>query len=264
MAGRGFYIVLLACVAVIGVSAWTLILPRGSQSGSYVDYSLPGAITPQPEWEPEWHTDLEPYDPTPELPDKGALLEAEGEPPPDEAAELEATAMPATAEDEPEPEPLPAVKPETEPPTSEHGGNSAKKISDLIFARPIAGEITMEYSVDALVYSRTLGDWRTHAGIDIAGALGAKVQAVCDGSVSEITRDDMLGTMVIIDHGFGLRSIYANLASEPAVKVGDKVSLGAVVGAVGTTALAESGEVTHLHFAMELDGESVDPQKYIP
>jgi murein DD-endopeptidase MepM/ murein hydrolase activator NlpD len=256
MAGRGFYIVLLACVAVIGVSAWTLLIPRGEKGGSYVDYSLPGAITPQIDWQD---------DPTPELP---AIEPAEPPPQIEEVTELDPTAVPAAAENpEPEQQPAAVVEPppaQTEPtPNSPRGAEPSKSIADLTFTRPLAGDVTMEYSIEALVYSRTMGDWRTHAGIDISGALGAKVQAVCDGMVSEIRRDDMLGTTVIIDHGFGLRSIYANLASEPAVKAGDNVSLGSVIGAVGDTALGESGEVSHLHFAMELEGESADPMKYI-
>jgi murein DD-endopeptidase MepM/ murein hydrolase activator NlpD len=244
LAGRGFYIVLLACAAVIGASAWTLMFPRGAKGGSYVDYSEPGAVTPLPEREilpsevaePETETDAD--EPRPE--------KTAEEP----AVEIEPAAIPAAA-DEPAAQSAPGPVP-------------YKTLADLTFARPIAGEITMPYSVDALVYSRTMGDWRTHAGIDISGALGAKVQAVCDGTVTEISSDDMLGTTVVIDHGFGLQSVYANLAAEPTVKAGDNVSLGSVIGSIGDTALGESGEVTHLHFGMTLEGENRNPLEYIP
>ncbi|MDR2615086.1 MAG: peptidoglycan DD-metalloendopeptidase family protein [Oscillospiraceae bacterium] len=252
LAGRGFYIVLLACVAVIGVSAWTLLAPRNTKGGSYVDYSKPGAITPASEPEREqFPSELPVTEPRPPR-------EQESEP----ASLPQPTAVPAAAETEQTPEDASAAagisEPEPEPVKAPQ-----KTIADLTFVRPIAGDISMPYSVEALVYSRTMGDWRTHAGVDISGALGAKVQAVCDGAVTEIKKDDMLGTTVIIDHGFGLQSVYANLASEPAVKVGDKVSTGSVIGAVGDTALGESGEVTHLHFEMMLNGESRDPMKYI-
>ncbi|MDR3209265.1 MAG: M23 family metallopeptidase [Oscillospiraceae bacterium] len=108
-----------------------------------------------------------------------------------------------------------------------------------------------------------MGDWRTHAGIDIKGALGAKVTAAADGKVADILRDDMLGTVVVVDHGFGMLSYSANLASSPTVKVGDTVSAGSVIGAIGSTALGETGDVSHLHFELRLNGAPVDPAAYL-
>jgi len=241
--GRGFYIVLLACIAVIGVSAWSLVLTSSGGSGYYVDYSDTLVADPTPDaavFAPERGPVLVPATPKPPVvPQTTPLVPSE-----DTAAEVPATAEP------------------TEPPEEEQ--HKAKTISDLTFARPVAGDLSQKHSIDALVYSRTLGDWRTHAGVDISAALGAKVQAATDGTVTEIREDNMLGTTVVIDHGFGLCSIYANLAAQPAVAVGDNVALGAVIGSIGNTALGESGEVTHLHFEMTLDGQSVDPMDYLP
>ena len=243
LAGRGFYIVLFACVAVIGVSAWSLVLTgRDEGEGYYVDYSDSAAIPATPDLEafaPSDPTAVERPNPTPITP----------------TPQEQTTPTLKTTPD------LPT---ETTTPAAEHSEPPARTIADLTFVRPVAGEISQEYSVDALVYSRTLGDWRTHAAVDFAAALGTKVQAVCDGHVSEIAEDDVFGTTVIIDHGFGLKSIYANLAAQPAVAVGDNVVSGSVIGSVGETAIGEIGEVTHLHFAMELDGARVDPMKYLP
>ncbi|MGE4485682.1 MAG: peptidoglycan DD-metalloendopeptidase family protein [Oscillospiraceae bacterium] len=50
----------------------------------------------------------------------------------------------------------------------------------------------------------------------------------------------------------------------PTVKIGDTVRMGTVIGAVGDTAVGETGEVAHLHFAVTLDGASVDPAEYLP
>ena len=50
----------------------------------------------------------------------------------------------------------------------------------------------------------------------------------------------------------------------PTVTVGQSVAQGDTIGSVGTTALAEAGEVYHLHFAMRADGQSVDPAEYLP
>ena len=84
------------------------------------------------------------------------------------------------------------------------------------------------------------------------------------GTVMAIEDDSLYGTVVTVDHGDGTSALYANLASLPAVSVGDHVEAGEVLGSVGTTALCEIGQSTHLHFAMYLDGASVDPLDYLP
>ena len=71
-------------------------------------------------------------------------------------------------------------------------------------------------------------------------------------------------TTVVISHGGGIESVYSNLAELPTVTVGQSVAQGDTIGSVGTTALAEAGEVYHLHFAMRADGQSVDPAEYLP
>jgi murein DD-endopeptidase MepM/ murein hydrolase activator NlpD len=109
-----------------------------------------------------------------------------------------------------------------------------------------------------------MADWRTHDGIDIKGLLGTKVMAAADGTVTDVFNDDLIGTTVIIDHGNGLKSIYANLAKTPPIKTGDKVAMGAVIGSVGDTALGETSEVSHIHFAITKNNEPVDPFNYLP
>jgi murein DD-endopeptidase MepM/ murein hydrolase activator NlpD len=95
-------------------------------------------------------------------------------------------------------------------------------------------------------------------------ALGDKVMAAASGSVVELFSDPLYGTTVVIDHGDGICSIYSNLAEVPVVKVGDAILAGETIGSIGTTALCEIGETTHLHFAMTKNGESVDPYDYLP
>ena len=82
--------------------------------------------------------------------------------------------------------------------------------------------------------------------------------------VESVEQDDLMGTVVTVSHGDGTRTVYANLADTPAVKAGDRVELGAVIGAVGDTALCEVGQGTHLHFSITMDGASVDPLRYLP
>ena len=84
------------------------------------------------------------------------------------------------------------------------------------------------------------------------------------GTVVSVTGNDLLGTTVEIDHGNGVHSVYANLAASPTVATGDIVSMGQVIGSVGSTALGETNQVSHLHFAMTESGLSADPTLYLP
>lgn len=148
------------------------------------------------------------------------------------------------------PAPTPEAKPASTVPTA--------------FVRPVAGTLETPFSVEALVYSRAMADWRVHTGADYAAALGAKVVAVADGTVREVREDVMLGTTVVIDHGGELTSVYANLAALPTVSAGDTVAMGQTIGAVGATALSEAADVCHLHFELLKGGERVDPEEWLP
>ncbi len=239
-AGKGFYIVLFLCVAVIGVSAWTMLSGDIGGEENSDPYTLSESIEPVvsqddemavfSENEPEIAEEVLPVASVEE--DESALLTPEVTPAPDSAAG-----------------PAPQSVPESIP---------------GYFIRPVAGTVENSYSMNALQYNRTMHDWRTHDGLDIACELGAQVKAVADGSVEKVYTDDSMGTTVVLVHSGGLRSIYSNLAESPTVSEGDSVAGGSVIGSVGTTALSETGEVHHLHFAMSLNGSSVDPSDYLP
>lgn len=225
-AGKGFYIVLFLCVAVIGVSAWVMLTEN------------------ETDVEPENALDLtlsQPEDYLPTVKAEDALITetiSTPTPTPTPSQETEAVEEPA--------QPTMAVS------------------APSFFVWPVSGEVENDYSMTALQYNRTMQDWRTHDGLDIAAELGAQVKATTGGTVAAVYDDALYGTTVVIEHGAGLVSSYANLAVTPTVKVGDGVVAGQVIGSVGDTALCETGEVTHLHFAMALEGESVDPNEYLP
>lgn len=238
-AGKGFYIVLFLCVAVIGVSAWTMLAgDMGEDDIGSLD-SLSAAE--------------EPVEAVSALPSP-SLSEAE----PEEAKD---TAPVANIEPE---EPVQQTAAPAEPSAPSSPALSSADTVPVYFIRPVAGEVENGYSMTALQYNRTMQDWRTHDGIDIASELGAQVKAVADGTVEKVYSDDALGTTVVLAHSGGLKSVYSNLAESPTVSEGDAVATGSVIGSVGTTALSETGEVNHLHFAMSLNGESVDPENYLP
>lgn len=226
---QGFFLVLFLCVGLIGLTAIIFTSTWRSVQTISTDPGLSVRITMPP---------LPTLTPSPEQPT-----------PTSRATEEPAPAALPEAEDTGE------VLPE-EPPAAE--------VMAAAFLWPLNGEVERGHAWDRLVYDRTMADWRTHDGLDISGGLGAKVYAAADGVVEEVVLDERLGTKVVLYHGGGLRSVYANLAATPAVQVGDEVKLGDVVGAIGTTAMAEKGDVTHLHFAMSVDGVSVDPREYLP
>lgn len=101
---------------------------------------------------------------------------------------------------------------------------------------PLRGEVLTAFSMEELVYNRTLGDWRTHNGVDIAAKAGTTVLAACAGAVQTVTEDPLLGTTVVLEHDGGYQTTYANLQADPGVEVGEAVSAGQIIGAVGTTA----------------------------
>jgi murein DD-endopeptidase MepM/ murein hydrolase activator NlpD len=104
-----------------------------------------------------------------------------------------------------------------------------------------------------------MDDYRTHNGIDIAASEGTPVKVCADGTVSDVYTDDLLGQVVVVDHGGGLKSIYANLSDQVTVKKGQDIEAGTVVGCVGHTAMCEVSIAPHLHFAITKDGNYVDP-----
>lgn len=133
------------------------------------------------------------------------------------------------------------------------------------FVRPCYGYIAKDFAVDLPVYSATMKDYRTHAGVDIACDEGGAVHAVAAGVIAEVKEDPLYGTVAVIDHADGLQSVYAGLSPDLPVTtaVGKRVVAGEVIAGVGHTALIETAEVSHLHFEMRRDGEPVDPAEYI-
>ncbi len=128
-----------------------------------------------------------------------------------------------------------------------------------VMVRPLNGEVINNFSGGELVKSKTLNVWKTHDGVDIAGALDEKVKSMTSGTVTKVYEDQMLGACVIIDHGNGLEGYYCNLSKDIPISEGQKVSAGTIIGMVGDTAESEISEPSHLHFAVKKNGEWIDP-----
>lgn len=94
-----------------------------------------------------------------------------------------------------------------------------------------------------------------HSGLDIAAPHGAPITAPSAGTVVDTGEYFFNGNTVIVDHGYGLTTMYCHL-SKIDVKIGDKVTTGDKLGEIGKT-----GRVTgpHLHWSVSLNNTRVDP-----
>lgn len=133
----------------------------------------------------------------------------------------------------------------------------------LEFAKPLEGDVIKGHSNTELVYSKTLGDWRIHRGVDIAAPIGTEVVSCEDGSIDAVYLDDRLGYTVIIKHQNDVRTKYCNLDSEVNVSVGQSVKKGDKIGIVGDTSEFEIADASHLHFEVFLAEDNVAPNLYI-
>lgn len=246
--GKGFYVAVLVCVAVIGISGFFLL----------------NSITNPPEEAPASGSASVTVTPSPSPSATPSALPSTS-PKPSHSASPKPSASPSPRVTPPTvtvpsatPSPSPSASPSPAP------SDLPSQSTALVYTWPVKGSVLADFSLETLAYDETMGDWRTHSGIDIAAAPGTTVLAAADGTVSEVSADDLMGTTVVIDHGNGVFSSYANLQTVPTVEEGDSVRTGDVIGAVGTTAIAESGRPGHLHFEMYEDGIAVDPELYLP
>lgn len=136
--------------------------------------------------------------------------------------------------------------------------------SHSLLPTPVQGEIIWGYAMNELIYSKTLDQWTTHCGVDIACKQGEKVRSVAAGTVETVYTDAAFGITVVIKHQNGHTSIYSNLAdSDELAKEGAKVKANEVIGAIGNTAAFESEDKSHLHFEYHVKGKAVDPTDYV-
>ena len=127
------------------------------------------------------------------------------------------------------------------------------------YSLPLGTDILKDYSPEKLTYSATMGDWRTHSGIDFKAAEGEQVKAIAYGTVTAIYEDALWGTVVQIDHGNGVTAKYCGFNKDTLeIKKGKTVEGGALLGYLGTIP-CEKSDLSHLHFEIYYNGENVEP-----
>ncbi|MGI6005324.1 MAG: peptidoglycan DD-metalloendopeptidase family protein [Christensenellales bacterium] len=173
-------------------------------------------------------------------------------------------------EDDPTESPDPSSSPSGQPQPSESPDTSSPEPQKPVSAtpkvtlrKPVEGEISMKYAMEELIYSSTLNEWRTHAGIDIKAAEGTTVVAAMGGTVSDIRKDMLYGNVVELQHEGGYATMYAGLSAvAQGLEIGQSVTAGQAVGTVGNTVTFEVDEGAHLHFEVTLAGKPVNPEDY--
>jgi len=160
-------------------------------------------------------------------------------------------------------EPVPAVVEEPEQEEVVEEEQQPAEGEEPKFQAPIAGDITKDFAMETLVFSETLDEWCTHAGIDIKAEKASVVVSAEKGKIESIKNDPRYGLTVIISHSNGFKTIYSNLLTTEFVKEGEEVEKGQTIATVGETASFEVSDGPHLHFEMYKDGIAVNPTIYL-
>lgn len=126
----------------------------------------------------------------------------------------------------------------------------------VVYSMPVNGEVIKHFDPNNLQYSATYKDMRIHTGVDIACKIATSVSACADGTVTAITEDAFLGTVVTIDHKGGLTIKYCSIddirfSEGQTVTAGDIIGLSAVVP-------GECEDEPHIHLIALKDSKEVD------
>jgi murein DD-endopeptidase MepM/ murein hydrolase activator NlpD len=159
---------------------------------------------------------------------------------------------------------LPRSMVELDPKTLERANRESKRLKALFqtfwkertwkgaFIRPVEGELSGAFGTWRIINGQPKS---SHTGVDLRAEKGTPVRASNNGRVALV--DDLFfsGKSVILDHGWGLYSMYFHL-SEARVREGDRIPKGAELGRVGSTGRSTG---PHLHWGIILNGARVDP-----
>jgi murein DD-endopeptidase MepM/ murein hydrolase activator NlpD len=133
-----------------------------------------------------------------------------------------------------------------------------RTLLDIPVRKPVSGEIDMS-SGFGMRMDPFLRAPAMHTGLDMRGDTGDPVRATANGTVISAGSNGGYGKMIEIEHRSGLSTRYAHLSAID-VKVGQTVRIGQIIGKIGSTGRSTG---PHLHYETRVDGDAVDPQKYL-
>lgn len=135
--------------------------------------------------------------------------------------------------------------------------DTTESIADIngikVATLPVTGTISSRYGVSSKIRVST------HTGLDIAATTGTPIKVVADGTVTFAAYSGSYGYLVKVDHGNGVETWYGH-TSKMLVKAGQEVKAGDTIALVGSTGNSTG---PHLHFEVRINGEHVNPQKYL-
>lgn len=126
---------------------------------------------------------------------------------------------------------------------------------------PMEGNVIINYSMDTTVYFATLEQYKYNPAVIIEGEVNDKVVSAAKGKVVDISTNEVTGCTMTVDLGDGYTAIYGQL-KEPNFSVGDYVESGHVLGFVAEPTKYFAVEGSNLYFAMEKDGEPINPVEF--
>jgi len=132
--------------------------------------------------------------------------------------------------------------------------------SNVSMSWPLIGEIVMDYSVDHVIYDKTLDVFRTNDSLSISAPVGTQVKAAAAGTVRAIFNDPERGNTVVIDNGNGWETTYSQLQEVVLVSEGDVVSMGQIIGGVAEPTRHSILKGSHLQLRVAQNNETVDPK----
>ena len=137
-------------------------------------------------------------------------------------------------------------------------------IKPVVFIAPVEnGNIIKGYNAEKLVFSNTLSMYTVHLAVDYTGGENAPVLAVYGGPVESVETSLLEGTVVTIDHGNGLKSVYKSLLDDSFVNVGKVVEQGDKIGVISTSCRQEYKDGAHVHLEVFENDTQIDPMKYL-
>ena len=135
--------------------------------------------------------------------------------------------------------------------------DTTESIADIngikVATLPVTGTISSRYGVSSKIRVST------HTGLDIAATTGTPIKVAADGTVTFAAYSGSYGYLVKVDHGNGVETWYGH-TSKMLVKEGQAVKAGDTIALVGSTGNSTG---PHLHFEVRINGEHVNPQKYL-
>jgi murein DD-endopeptidase MepM/ murein hydrolase activator NlpD len=124
--------------------------------------------------------------------------------------------------------------------------------------KPIPGELDVS-SGFGVRYDPFIRTPAMHTGLDFRGETGEPVRVTANGTVTHAAWQGGYGKMIEVDHGHGFATRYGHLSAID-VKVGQSVKIGQTIGRLGSTGRSTG---PHLHYETRVDGDAVDPQKFL-